>query len=294
MLTRQMFMIADRCNLSCTYCYFETGEYQYRPVQAGAEDYDRWLTACAEEQPVRAVSFTGGEPLLRPDLLDLVEIARHHSENVLVLTNAVRMTDETAAELARLRCNVDVSIDHVSSELADQVRGGTKASLAGIKRLATAGVRLQVVMVITSLNWKDTEQVVSAATEQGWAIELILVSVPAHHPLSVLSLSASERRELSSVLTRWDKALGRREYYERLRYFLATGRIPQVRTCATGEEGVFVNPDGDIMVCGHRGLPPLGNIKRSTPREVLERKRRALRVAPAGPCASLGCLSITT
>lgn len=294
MLSRQMFMIADRCNLSCTYCYFETGEYAYRPAQATAEDYDRWLASCAEEQPVRLVTFTGGEPLLRPDVLTLIEAAKRHAEQVLLLTNAVRVSDDIAAELARLGCAVDVSIDHLSLDLPDQIRGGTKASLAGIERLDAAGVRLQVVMVITSVNWRDTERLLEAAAGRNWAVELILVSVPQHHPLSVMSLSEHERAELSAILQRWQSVLGRREYYERLRFFLANGRIPQVRTCVTGQDGIFVNPDGEIGVCGHRGTPPLGNIKESAPKDVFAIKHRALQLAPAGPCASLGCLSITS
>lgn len=293
MLDRQMFMVADRCNLSCTYCYFETGEYQYRPVQATTGDYDRWLAACSALQPVDAVSFTGGEPLLRPDLLELVAIASRYAARTFLMTNAVRVTDHTAASLARYGCAVDVSIDHVSLSLPDQVRGGTKASLAGIERLASAGIPLQVVMVITSVNWTEAEHVLATATERGWRVELILVSVPHHHPLSVTTLPPEHREALSSTLKRWAPLLGRNDYYARLRYFLATGRVPPVRTCATGEYGVFVNPDGDLSVCGHRGEPTLGNIKWSSPADVIAVKRRALDLAPAGPCASLGCLSIT-
>ncbi|MGP3937348.1 hypothetical protein [Nonomuraea sp. KM88] len=42
MLTHQMWMVADQCNLTCTYCYFETGEYSYTPSRLSNRQ-DLWI-----------------------------------------------------------------------------------------------------------------------------------------------------------------------------------------------------------------------------------------------------------
>lgn len=292
MLDRQMWMVADRCNLSCTYCYFETGEYRYTPSQLTAADYDRWLERCAAYGTVSDISLTGGEPLLRQDLPDLLVVARRYAPSVHVFTNAVRVTDEIAVDWARLGCDADVSIDHVTLSLPDQIRGGTKASLAGIDRLDAAGVPLQVVMVVTALNWRDVPALAERARARGWRTELLLVSVPAHHPLSLTTLTELERAELIAILDGAPHLFASSVYRARVRQYLRTGRVPLIRSCATGQEGVFVNTDGHVWVCAHRASP-LGNIRDLAPDEVARRKGEILRDRPAGPCSSLGCMSMT-
>ncbi|GGP02019.1 radical SAM protein [Nonomuraea glycinis] len=293
MLTHQMWMVADQCNLTCTYCYFETGEYSYTPSRLTASDYDRWLRRCTSHLPVRSVALTGGEPLLRPDLVELAAVARRHVDMVRVFTNAVRVTDEIAEELARVGCSADVSIDHVSPDAADQVRGGTKATLAGIERLDAAGVPLQIVMVVTSLNWREVEELVRRARDRTWQVELLAVSVPSRHPLSMSTLTHAERTELLRVIDESADVFKSRVYFERLRHFLTAGRISMIRSCVTGQEGVFVNSDGEIWVCAHRGDMSLGNIRDVSLPELLAGKGAVLARRPAGPCASTGCLSLT-
>lgn len=293
MLEQQMWMVADGCNLSCTYCYFETGEYGYVPNRVTAADFDRWLRSCAALGPVRSVALTGGEPLLRPDLPDLVDAAAATAESVRVFTNAVMVTDEIAEGLARAGCAADVSIDRLDTHQGDRVRGGTKATIAGIERLDSAGVGLQIVMVVTSENWREIEPVARRAQERGWGLELLLVSVPDAHPLSVHSLAAEEKGELLDTVAEWRGTFRSRVYYERFRHIVRTGRVPRVRSCAAGEGGVFVNSDGAVWVCAHRGRARLGNVLGSAPSEVADAKRRALAAEPAGPCAGSGCLSLT-
>ncbi|MGW4796334.1 radical SAM protein [Nonomuraea sp. NPDC004297] len=292
MLTDQMWMVADQCNLTCTYCYFETGEYNYTPSRLTAPDYDRWLRRCTPHLPVRSVALTGGEPLLRPDLVELAEVARRHVESVHVFTNAVRMTDEIAEALSRLGCGADVSIDHADPDAPDRVRGGTKATLAGIERLDAAGVPLQIVMVVTSLNWREIEELVRRARERRWQVELLAVSVPSRHPLSMSNLTATERTELLRVIDASADVFKSRVYFERLRHFLISGRISMIRSCVTGQEGAFVNSDGEIWVCAHRGETSLGNIRDVSLPDLLAGKRAALTRRPAGPCAGTGCLSL--
>jgi MoaA/NifB/PqqE/SkfB family radical SAM enzyme len=107
------------------------------------------------------------------------------------------------------------------------------------------------------------------------------------------TLTSAERTELLRVIDESADVFKSRVYFERLRHFLISGRISMIRSCVTGQEGVFVNSDGDIWVCAHRGETSLGNIKDVSLPELLIGKRAVLARRPAGPCASTGCLSLT-
>jgi MoaA/NifB/PqqE/SkfB family radical SAM enzyme len=293
-LSRQTFMVMNRCNLSCSYCYYEDGTAEYRARVAPPEQYDAWLRRCARVTTVTDISITGGEPLLRPEFPELLGIAAGHADRVTVFSNATVLTEATVALLARLRCEVHVSIDHVGTGLDDRVRGGTKAALRGLETLRAAGVPyVQVVLVLTSRNWGDAGNVMAFARDAGYGCELLPVSVPAVHPLSLMTLSLSERRELIATIDQHRALLGRPVYYGKVRQFLMTGATPRASRCDAGDNGVFVNSDGEIWVCGRRTRPSLGNIADADPGDVLLAKEAATAGLRPGRCVSVDCLVLT-
>ncbi|MFI1798861.1 radical SAM/SPASM domain-containing protein [Streptomyces sp. NPDC020379] len=294
MLTEQTIMVANGCNLSCTYCWYEVGSSQYLDATLSPEHYQGWFAACAAEGRLSSISITGGEPLLRTDIGELVDVAGAYADHVALFTNGTLLTLDLAARLAEAGCEVHVSLDHVSGGIADKVRGGTRASLRSLDLLASAGAStVQVCVVMTSRNWRDVEHIAARVAERGFTLELIPVGVPHTHPLSLMTLATGEREQLRALLERISTQLDRPLYYGRLGRYLASGVLPRIGSCHAGESGVFINADGDIQICAQRNATSLGNIRSSTPADVLAAKRTELALRPAGPCASLDCLVLT-
>ncbi|MFD7235994.1 radical SAM protein [Streptomyces syringium] len=294
MLTEQTIMVASGCNLSCTYCWYEVGSSRYLDTTLSPEHYRCWFAACAAESRLSRISITGGEPLLRTDIRELVDVSSTYADHVALFTNGTLLTPDLAARLAAAGCEVHVSLDHVSDGIADKVRGGTRASLRSLDLLASAGVStVQVCVVMTSRNWQDVKHIAERVAERGFALELIPVGVPDTHPLSLMTLTPGEREQLRALIKRISVQLGRPLYYGRLGRYLASGGLPRIGSCHAGENGVFINTDGDIQLCAQRNATSLGNVGSSTPAQVLAAKRAELASRPAGPCASLDCLVVT-
>ncbi|WP_030159715.1 radical SAM protein [Glycomyces sp. NRRL B-16210] len=295
MLSEQTFMIANSCNLSCTYCWYEVGTSEYAPTPVGPETYDRWLRRCENAGiAIERVNFTGGEPLLREDFPALLDVATRHAGSAAVFTNAVLVRDETAELLAASGTEVHVSIDHVSDHIGDRVRGGTKATLKGISRLVEHGVRdLQVCVVVTAKNHADLPEIVRFTRTHGLALELMPVGVPETHPLSLRSIGPEATATLSALIDEHRDLLGRDGYYRRFRRFLGTGQISPTPGCGAAERGVFVNSDGEIWLCPQRGAESFGNIATAEPGDVLERKSAAAAAKRPGSCVKLDCLVLT-
>ena len=110
---RNVFLhVTKACNLRCEYCYFSASRPM--PDEMTAEEFDRLWPDMVAISPQKVV-FTGGEPLLRPDILDLLRGLRDADPDHLVLrclnTNGHLVTKELARELVGLADEVRVSLD---------------------------------------------------------------------------------------------------------------------------------------------------------------------------------------
>ena len=113
----------SRCNLFCRHCYRESGPENDRAGEMTTAE-GRELIASIRRAGFRLLIFSGGEPLLREDIFDLVAAARDTGLMPAMGTNGTLLTGETAARLAEsgLR-GVAVSVDSLDREYHDAFRG---------------------------------------------------------------------------------------------------------------------------------------------------------------------------
>lgn len=294
MLATQTISLANRCNLACTYCWYETDAAAYPSRQLSAVNYAAWFEACAKVLTLENVYLTGGEPTLHAEFEDILCVAAAHFERAVLLTNGVSLGQrrDLLDAIKRFSVEVHVSLDHVSSGIDDRVRGGTRAVLRGIYSLAEAGVPTQVTMVLTARNATDLDPAIALCRENHLALEVNIVSLPSQHPLSVLSLSRDQREAAARAIREAEDLLGRTDYYAQVRSYLRTGRIMRLHHCRAATEGIFIQSDGEIVVCGQRLHDRLGSILYGNPADILRNQEGALAVAPGGPCVSLDCLTV--
>ena len=147
--------LTPRCNLSCIYCHAE-GE-NAPESEMPAEDI-REIMRVAAKFGIKSVKFTGGEPLLRKDLVSIVESVPEGMESSLT-TNGIFLAP-LAAELKRAGLNrVNVSLDSLNHETYKKIAGSDHLDevLEGIRTALEVGltpVKLNMV-VLKGIN--DTE-----------------------------------------------------------------------------------------------------------------------------------------
>jgi MoaA/NifB/PqqE/SkfB family radical SAM enzyme len=115
------------CNLQCTHCFNRSGPREPWLKRLDAATVRRAI-AEGEGLGVKEIYFTGGEPFLHPDILDLLAAALKAAPTT-VLTNGTRITPLVADQLAALAAaspysfEVRISLDDVDREKNDRVRG---------------------------------------------------------------------------------------------------------------------------------------------------------------------------
>ena len=84
------------CNCRCAACYNAAREVECKPLERLKEE----LAVLRAHRNLKAVSLSGGEPLMHPQVLDIVRWLTDEGLVAASLTNGILFTDETAAKLA--------------------------------------------------------------------------------------------------------------------------------------------------------------------------------------------------
>ena len=172
------------CNIACRNCYIESSPSNDRLVYITRTEAARYLDEIARDGwPVTEIGFTGGEPFMNPEILEMLEDALERGFSVLVLTNAMQpmlrpglregllALHETYGAQLVLR----VSLDHHTEALHDEERGAGAfdKTLEGIDWLAANGFALTLA---GRTCWGESESHARAgyaalAKERAWPLD---------------------------------------------------------------------------------------------------------------------------
>lgn len=130
--------LTPACNLNCIYCHAE-GEDAPRYRMSAAEIEE--ILKVAAEFSIRSVKFTGGEPLLRHDLLDIIRSVPAGME-CSITTNGVLLADLAADLRAAGLSRINVSLDSLNRDTYTYITGHDRLSdvLSGIDAALDAGL----------------------------------------------------------------------------------------------------------------------------------------------------------
>lgn len=113
--------VTDACNLSCPVCFAGSPSGGHRPFDALAADLESFLAA---RGPLDVLQLSGGEPLLHPDLLRLIDRAKQLPiEHVMINTNGLELVrrDGLAAELAKRKPHLELNLQMDGLDAASHV-----------------------------------------------------------------------------------------------------------------------------------------------------------------------------
>ena len=117
------------CNLSCANCYIESSPTNDRLSFLTATEVARTLDELQANWQAEEVGFTGGEPFINPEILEILDDSLARGYQVLILTNAMRPMMKISEELLSLRrrygkhLRLRVSVDHYDPEIHELERG---------------------------------------------------------------------------------------------------------------------------------------------------------------------------
>lgn len=278
-----IFFVTNRCNAKCKHCFYWKNLNQEDELSLEEiEEISKKLGT------VRVLLLSGGEPVLRTDLFDIISlfIRNNDTKVVSIPTNALlperisEATERLASSFPEITFSINPSIDELH-EKNDEIRGISGAfersleTLKAIEKLREKHNNIELVVntTISAYNYEDIDAMIDYFKK----FELT------YHNFELLRGSPKEKNlslpPLDRVKEVHSKAINARNYYiekggsgilEKISVLgitkyaqsikenvLASGGLPF--TCSAGRNIVVIEPNGDVRLC--ELLPPVGNLK---------------------------------
>ncbi len=164
--------VTDRCNLSCRHCLLSCGPRREAGLDTEAL---RGILREAHELGADTFYFTGGEPLLRRDIVELLrEVTAGYGATAVVLTNGALLEGELVARLAELprgQLFLQVSLDGATAARNDALRsaGSFEGAVRGIRAARAAGLEVTIATVVLKDNLAELPAIARLARSLGVA-----------------------------------------------------------------------------------------------------------------------------
>ena len=169
--------LTERCTLRCTYCRAEEGLCP-KSLELNAEEMILLADACVE-LGIQRIRLTGGEPLLRKDLIQIVRgIAALPGLKDLSMTTNAQMLSEMAADLKSAGLmRLNISMDSLNEELFKRLTGGGSLQkvLDGIKAAEAAGfdpIKINIVLM-QGVNGHEVDDFISLTSRHKLDVRFI-------------------------------------------------------------------------------------------------------------------------
>ncbi len=193
--------ITNRCNFNCIHCFPDSrvknsDEYSYDDLVKIINDLAKYK--------VLHITFTGGEPFLNKNLIELVELSNSNGMIVSICTNASLINDEHMNRLSK--CSIGalkISLDGASDQTHDAYRGKGRFDklIPKIRKITDRGIPVCINSVISKLNFHEYKQIVNLAQDlkvTEFAFDIVRKIGRAVDNWNELSLSYEEKLECVS------------------------------------------------------------------------------------------------
>jgi putative heme d1 biosynthesis radical SAM protein NirJ2 len=172
--------ITRQCNLTCAHCYRDARELPDPQELTTAEGIK--LIEEIAEAGFRVLILSGGEPLMRADLHELISAARERGLRPVLGSNGTLITEAAAVRLRDAGlARAGISLDSADTEYHNALRGSPTAwqdAVAGMKACRAAGLPFQINTTVTRQNQGQMLAITDAAIELGAAGHHVFFLVP--------------------------------------------------------------------------------------------------------------------
>lgn len=261
----------NACNMYCKHCYRDAG--------AKAEDElnteeGKALIDQIAGAGFKIMIFSGGEPLLRDDIFELVRHARERGLRPVFGTNGSLITGEVARKLKESGAMaMGVSLDSVDPEKHDQFRatpGAWQAAIDGMIACREAGLPFQVHTTVMDWNMDEVEKLTDLAEEMGAVGHHIFFLVPTGRAVDIEeeSLRAEQYEELLQRIMKKQAETKIELKPTCAPQFMRIASQLGIKTrfskgCLAGISYCIISPKGIVQPCAYLNIPA-GNV-RETP-----------------------------
>lgn len=282
--------VTNQCNLSCAHCYINAAPNAQRRDELTLDEAKAFIDDLAEIK-IPLLMFSGGEPLVRKDIWNLLDYARLKGLKTALSSNGILITKNVAKKIKDLKVEyVGISLDGSSEKMHDTIRnqpGSFRKSVQALKNCVEIGLKCGIRMTITKDNYHEVSSLLDLAIglkvprfclywlvpsgrgrqlyaskqlnydEAAKVLELLYMKAKEFNPSRMEILTVDAPQDGLYILNKLREE-DSPEYENALKLLKYTGD-----SCSAGERIANVDPAGNVYPCQFAQLEELkiGNVK---------------------------------
>ena len=265
-----LWELTQRCNLCCIHCRAAASPQTLENNLIKGKDIIRLIREL-KELGCPTLALTGGEPLLRPDIVEIVKEATKQGIKTRIQSNSLLLTEDLAKQLKDAGLySFGVGLDGSKPEISDKIRnldGALQKAINSIKILKKLGIKVHVEFTVTRLNINDLSSTLDMLEGLGVDTFLaraaiftgrangenpIFVITPEEYRKFLEELSVQrEKRKIKMVINCQDPLyhLADPKIMAKLKEFgdVYSGKV--ISGCTAGQDMIHIRCDGKIGIC---------------------------------------------
>lgn len=257
-------IVTNRCNYQCIFCHREglepvttTSEEKLKPGDYG------FLAKVASKIGIKYYKLTGGEPLLRDDIHEIVYEIKPYTEEVSLVTNGFLLSRraELLAESGVDRINV--SLHSLREDTYRYITGGIsglREVLRGLEFSVNYGIKVKLNFLVMKSNVSEVPEVLRFAEKHGFDVNIIEL-IPLECPVEVYKREHVALDPVIRLLERIAVSKATKSFQNRITYTLPSGVRVEVVTgygnplMCTACKRLRLTPEGCIKTCLYVNKP---------------------------------------
>ena len=258
----------NQCNMFCEHCYRDAGA---KADEELTTEQGKALLDEIAKAGFKIMIFSGGEPLMRDDIYELVEHAVKLGMKPVFGTNGTLITLEVARRLKEAGAmGVGISLDSVDPVKHDKFRvfpGAWEGAIQGMKNCREAGLPFQIHTTVVDWNMDEVLDITDLAVELGAMAHHIFFLVPTGRAVQIEeeSLRAEQYEELLTKIMKKQLEVPIELKPTCAPQFMRIAKemgmdLRFSRGCLAGTHYCIISPMGDVQPCAYLNMK-LGNVK---------------------------------
>ncbi|MBC8460000.1 MAG: putative heme d1 biosynthesis radical SAM protein NirJ2 [Deltaproteobacteria bacterium] len=260
--------VTNECDLRCVHCYRDAGEKMKEELNT---QEGKALLQQIAQAGFKIMIFSGGEPLMREDIFELVEYATQLGLRPVFGTNGILISPEIAQRLKSSgAAAMGISLDSIHPEKHDEFRGlpgAFQKTIKGIKNCREAGLKFQIHTTVIDWNYDEIEYITDMAIELGASAHHVFFLVPTGRAVSLTEniMKAEKYEQLLHRIIERQKEVPIELKPTCAPQFMRIAKQRGVemrfqRGCIAGISYCLINPKGDVQPCAYLDIK-LGNVR---------------------------------
>lgn len=249
--------VVAACNLKCVHCF--AGELPRKEEPLTLKELDNLFSQMAAVGTFR-LGLTGGEPLLRKDLFEIIDLALSHGLCPCVTTNGLLITEDIARQFGKRELVwLNVSLEGATAATNDPIRGsGTFDRVVEQLRILRRHCRFTLAFTIMSTNLHEVQACAKLAEESGAGTAVFRPLYPvgvARHHLDLMPTFQQYSDALLELESMRDDHvdLNHIDPFSPARRQEASANVCQNHGCGAGNTVCSVSVSGDVSPCSFLG-----------------------------------------